>query len=108
MRHSRSFCLDGSGGFRLDSRPIGCTRALLVRNGKVLATLPLPIAGLMADRPADEVNEILHRMSALAREMGVPDCYDPFQTMSFLSLPVIPELRLTDRGVFDVEEQRYW
>lgn len=80
----------------------------LVRDGKVLATLPLPIAGLMADRPADEVNEILHRMSALAREMGVPDCYDPFQTMSFLSLPVIPELRLTDRGVFDVEEQRYW
>lgn len=55
----------------------------LVRDGKVLATLPLPIAGLMADRPADEVNEILHRMSALAREMGVPDCYDPFQTMSF-------------------------
>ena len=73
----------------------------------MLATLPLPIAGLMADRPADEVNEILHRMSALAREMGVPDCYDPFQTMSFLSLPVIPELRLTDRGLVDCRTFRF-
>ncbi len=79
----------------------------LVRDGKVLATLPLPVAGLMSDRPAGEVNACLSRMSALSREMGVPEWHDPFQTMSFLSLPVIPELRLTDRGIFDVGEQRY-
>ncbi len=79
----------------------------LVRDGRALATLPLPVAGLMTDRPADEVNGLLRRMSALSRELGVPEWFDPFQTMSFLSLPVIPELRLTDRGVFDVGEQRY-
>ncbi len=79
----------------------------LVRDGEVMATLPLPVAGLMTDRPADEVNAILRRMADLARGMGVPEWADPFQTMSFLSLPVIPELRLTDHGIFDVMEQRY-
>ena len=79
----------------------------LVRDGEVLATLPLPVAGLMSDRSADEVEAAQRRMSSLARGMGLPEGIDPFQTMSFLSLPVIPSLRLTDRGVFDVEGRRY-
>jgi adenine deaminase len=74
-------------------------------NGKTLASLPLPVAGLMAETPVREVNRRLLRLNGAARRMGcrIPD---PFMTLSFLALPVIPELKLTDRGLVDVTRFR--
>lgn len=75
----------------------------LVKGGEVLARLALPIAGLMSDAPAAEVAGTLARMLELAHdELGVDRAVQPFMTLSFLSLPVIPELKLTDTGLFDV------
>lgn len=76
-------------------------------DGQTLAELPLPIAGLISDRPLHEVNDRLERAKAAARALGVSEDVDPFMTLSFMSLPVIPELRLTTRGVFDVGAQKY-
>jgi len=73
-----------------------------VRGGKVVADLPLPIAGLMSDRPLAEVARGWQRMRKVARDLGSsPD--EPFMVLSFLALPVIPELKLTDRGLVDVD-----
>ncbi|WP_461210814.1 adenine deaminase [Desulfocurvus sp. DL9XJH121] len=75
----------------------------MVRQGRVLAHLPLPIAGLMSDRPVAELAETLKKMIALAHsELCVPKGVQPFMNLSFLSLPVIPDLKLTDGGLFDV------
>lgn len=69
---------------------------------EILAIVPLPIAGLMSDRPVAEVTEQLRDAIAAARALGaVPD--DPFMTLSFLGLEVIPSLKLTDQGLVDVE-----
>lgn len=73
----------------------------LVCNGRVFDTLPLPIMGLMSDAGFDSVNEQLKRMIAKAHEMGIPENVEPFITLSFLALPVIPEIRVTPRGVLD-------
>jgi len=72
-----------------------------VADGKVAAALPLPIAGLMSDRPAEEVAESLSKLLEKAHVWGarVPN---PFIALSFLALPVIPELKLTDKGLVDV------
>ena len=78
---------------------------VVARGGKAVASLPLPIAGLLSPRPLEEVVASLERLQALAREMGCP-LPSPFSTMSFLALPVIPELRLTDRGLVDVNSFR--
>lgn len=69
------------------------------------ASLPLPIAGLMSDRPLDEVAARLESLVILAGNMGSA-LRSPFATLSFLTLPVMPELRLTDLGLFDVKENR--
>jgi adenine deaminase len=69
--------------------------------GRVLAELALPIGGLMSDRPAPEVAAGLHRLVEAARTLGVT-IGAPFMHMSFLGLSVIPELRLTDKGLVDV------
>lgn len=74
----------------------------VVRAGRVLALLPLPIAGLMSDRPADEVISQQHALLAAAAALGCPH-HDPFMPLSFLPLPVIPKLKLTDLGLVDVE-----
>jgi adenine deaminase len=68
----------------------------------VRAVLPLPLAGLMSDRPIEEVREVLDRLRAAARELGSP-LHDPFMALSFLTLEVIPALKITDRGLVDVE-----
>jgi len=70
--------------------------------GRVIKTLPLPVAGLMSDRGIREVAADLREMLKICREHGVQEGMDPFMTLSFLSLPVIPELKLTARGLFDV------
>ncbi|MBR4081026.1 MAG: adenine deaminase [Clostridia bacterium] len=73
-----------------------------VLDGKILAELPLPLGGLFSTRPLEEVNEQLEACKREAVKLGVRPGVDPFMTMSFAALPVIPTLRLTTKGVFDV------
>jgi adenine deaminase len=80
---------------------------VVVKDGQVLAELPLEIAGLMSDKPLPEVNDLLENAKAAAYTLGVGKDIDPFMTLSFMSLPVIPTLRLTTRGVVDVMTQQY-
>lgn len=75
----------------------------VVENGKIKALLELPIAGLMSDEPLTTVNEKLENAKSSAYELGADKSIDPFMTFSFLSLPVIPSLRITTKGVFDAE-----
>lgn len=75
----------------------------VVENGKIKAQLELPIAGLMSDEPLTTVNEKLENAKLSAYELGADKSIDPFMTLSFLSLPVIPSLRITTKGVFDAE-----
>jgi adenine deaminase len=72
----------------------------VVRGGEVLAALALPIAGLMSDRTVEEVNAALERVILAARELGCT-LDSPFATLSFMALTPIPELKLTDQGLFD-------
>jgi len=74
-----------------------------VSDEKVLASLPLPIAGLMAEGSVREVRDRLEILIAAAKNLGCK-LPDPFMTLSFLSLPVIPELKLTDKGLIDVNQ----
>lgn len=76
----------------------------IVSQGKVLKTLSLSVLGLISDRPYEEVEQTLKDMIRIARSMGVPEGIEPFITLSFLALPVIPAIRLTPKGLFDVEE----
>lgn len=81
----------------------------VVENGKVFKTLPLPIMGLMTDVNFEEVNEIVRAMKEKAYSMGVSKEVDPFITLSFMALTVIPELRITPRGLFqtNAESKRF-
>ncbi len=72
-----------------------------VGGGKILASLALPVAGLLSDEPLETVVNKLERLEKVAVEMGVK-LASPFATLSFLALPVIPEIRLTDRGVVEL------
>jgi adenine deaminase len=72
---------------------------VLARGGKIVGDLPLPICGLMTAADTSATLERLVEMSITARGMGVPDYYDPFITLSFLALTVIPEIRITPRGI---------
>lgn len=75
--------------------------------GKPIAEVPLSIAGIMSDEPLAAVNEKLESAKAAAHALGVNPGIDPFMTLSFMALPVIPALRITTRGVFDVRKQIY-
>ncbi len=72
-----------------------------VADGKVLASLPLPVAGLMSDQPVETVRRQMDGMIAAAKDLGAI-LVDPFMTLGFLALPVIPDLKLTDKGLVDV------
>jgi adenine deaminase len=79
---------------------------IAVANGKIKAELPLPIAGLVSDRPLKEVMKRIDDLNAAARSLGC-DLDAPFMTLSFLSLSPIPSLKLTDQGLIDaVKMQR--
>jgi adenine deaminase len=73
-----------------------------VSGNRVLSGLALPIAGLMSTEPVDRVADRMHDLRQAARSLGCPETINPFMILSFLSLPVIPELRLTDMGLVDV------
>ncbi len=76
-------------------------------DGKVLSTLPLPLGGLMCECTAETVRDKLIEMKAQARLLGVPDGIDPFMTLAFVALPVIPKLRILTKGLADVDTQSY-
>ena len=75
--------------------------------GQRVAEVPLAIAGIMSDEPLVTVNEKLETAKDAAHKLGVNPGIDPFMTLSFMALPVIPSLRITTRGVFDVTTQSY-
>ena len=79
----------------------------LTQNGKILEALPLPVCGLISEENTEQVQQVLRDMKRLCLLMGMDEDMDPFQTLSFLSLPVLPEIRITDRGIFDAVESRY-
>ena len=77
----------------------------VVADGEVRARLALPVGGLMSPEPIEAVREGLEGVLAAARALGSP-LHDPFMAMSFLGLEVIPTLKITDRGLVDVEAFR--
>ncbi len=70
-------------------------------NDQVLASLPLPIAGLMSDQPIETVRDQMESLLQATRKLGT-QLHDPFMALSFLALPVIPALKITDKGLVDV------
>ncbi|GAI26281.1 unnamed protein product, partial [marine sediment metagenome] len=78
---------------------------VVAAEGKVLASLNLPIAGLLSNESLEVVVSNLEKLERLAMDLGTT-LPSPFATLSFLALPVIPELRLTDLGLVDVNEFR--
>jgi adenine deaminase len=78
----------------------------VVRDGQVLASLPLPIGGLMSDLPFEEVAARLEQVEAAATALGARPTR-PFMSLSFLALSVIPSLKLTDRGLVDVDAWQF-
>jgi adenine deaminase len=79
---------------------------VVVHNKKVLAEIPLPVAGLISDKPLSYVVKKLAEIEAAVNELGVRIKH-PFGTLSFLALPVIPELKLTDMGLVDVNQFKF-
>ena len=75
---------------------------VVVAGGEVRAACPLPIAGLMSDQPIEEVRDQVEALTGAAHALGCT-LPDPFMTLSFLALPVIPSLKLTDKGLVDVD-----
>ena len=75
---------------------------VLAAQGKILGALPLPLGGLMSAEPWETIRDKAGTILAQAKAMGIPYPVDPFTSLSCMALPVIPELRLTDRGLFDV------
>lgn len=75
----------------------------LVRGTNVVGTVPLNICGLMSSAPREELAYSLDDIARQAHAQGVPEGIDPFISLSFMALPVIPRLRITDMGMFDVE-----
>jgi adenine deaminase len=79
---------------------------VVAADGRVVAALPLPVAGLMSPRPIDEVVRDLDAVETAARSLGAA-VQAPFAVLSFLALPVIPTLKLTDRGLVDAEKGQF-
>lgn len=77
---------------------------VIASKGQVVEALPLAVCGLLSRETREEIQEKAARMISLARQMGVQEGIDPFTTLSFMALPVIPKLRLLDTGLFDVEK----
>ncbi len=76
---------------------------IITSGGEVLKKLELPIAGLMSDKPIEVVKDTLEEMHRIAYDrLGVNRDLDPFMTLAFLALPVIPDIKVTDKGLFDV------
>lgn len=79
---------------------------VIVNNGKVLGQISLPIGGLMSNLDAKTLSDEIYSMKKLSRDLGVAEGIDPFMTLAFISLPVIPSLRLTTNGLIDTNEHK--
>ena len=78
---------------------------MLVHNQSVIESLPMPIAGLMSDQSGEWVDERLTRVHQTAVDvLGISNSVEPVMTLCFMALPVIPDLKLTDMGLFDVKK----
>ena len=76
---------------------------VLIEGGKVIESMPMPIAGIMSDQSGEWVMERLNAITKASREcLDISEDVNPVMTLSFMSLCVIPEIKLTDRGLFDV------
>ena len=80
---------------------------VVVSEGRVLAKLALPVAGLMSDAPLEEILRHQQALLRAAAQLGISNTSDPFITLSFVALPVIPDVRLTDMGMFDVTNMQF-
>lgn len=80
---------------------------VIVSDGKIVEELVLDLFGLISRATGEEVREKINKMLIVARGMGIPENIDPFITLSFLALPVIPEIRLTDMGIFDIIKNKF-
>lgn len=80
---------------------------VIASEGKVIGECALPAYGLMSDRDADTVSATIHELETKAHALGVNPGIDPFTTLSFVALPVIPSLRLLDTGLYDVDEGKF-
>ncbi|MBQ9931601.1 MAG: adenine deaminase [Firmicutes bacterium] len=88
-------------GNRLRELGGGC---ISVRNGRILAEMPLPIGGLMAERPAEVMAQQNQKLRESVELLGAPESSEPFMPMAFMSLAVIPHLKLTTLGLVDVDQ----
>lgn len=103
--HNLAVVGDNDSDMLVAAKALGASRGggqCVVAAGRVLAMLPLPIAGLMSDQPADVVIGQQQAVLEAARGLGCPH-HDPFMPLSFMPLPVIPKLKLSDKGLVDVE-----
>jgi len=78
---------------------------VLALGDQIVAKLPLPVGGLMSEQPIQEVAAAYSQLRAAATQQGSP-LHDPFMAMSFMALEVIPQLKLTDKGLVDVTNFR--
>ena len=78
---------------------------VVVSDGKIVEQMTLPIAGLMTDLNAEEIALANERVRNAVYDFGVPDEIEPFMNMAFVSLPVIPSLKMTTKGLADVDKQ---
>lgn len=80
---------------------------VVVKNNQVIASLPLPVAGLMSDQSWEKVYQQAEKLNASVHQQLTPSLTNPFMILSFLALPVIPKLKITDKGLFDVTKFRF-
>lgn len=91
-----------AAGNRIIDMGGGC---VVVENGKIVAEMPLPIGGLMTYASTEEAAEQNENVRKCTGVLGIPDGYEPFMTMAFVSLPVIPHIKMTTNGLVDVDKQ---
>lgn len=104
---SHNMIVIGTNDFDMYTAAVALIKAqggkVVVKDGKILCEFQLPIAGLMSDKDFDFVLNKCEELNAAAHSIGC-SIDDPFMTMGFLSLPVIPELKITDKGIFDTQK----
>lgn len=79
----------------------------IVKDKQVICELPLPVGGLMSDKDAASVDKLLKEIKVVGKSLGIREGIDPLMTLAFLSLSVIPELRVTTKGLLDVRSQKF-
>lgn len=84
-----------------------CGGGIAICSGENIFVLSLPIAGLMSNESPENIMKILSQMNRFAHGHGVPKNIEPFMTLGFLTLPVIPVLRLTDKGIYDIVQRKF-